>query len=194
MCAVVCFVLKLFTASRSIDKHFIKNLFIQTPGLTKVMKIMPNRIFVIYNNTLHLYYCLHFISCLLCCGCRVSVIPHRNFIVASIFVKHALESEYPKLLRLFNDLWEQLRLNTPISIQSMSGLEPTELPRDIVVTRCLHESDAAPFKDVLSPFESAYIAKSLSRLLDAVNVVFPANARNPPSKHEMIGIVKTVTR
>ncbi|XP_062515247.1 conserved oligomeric Golgi complex subunit 5-like [Corticium candelabrum] len=112
---------------------------------------------------------------------------------ASIFVKHALESEYPKLLRLFNDLWEQLRLNTPISIQSMSGLEPTELPRDIVVTRCLHESDAAPFKDVLSPFESAYIAKSLSRLLDAVNVVFPANARSPPSKHEIIGIVKTVT-
>jgi hypothetical protein len=112
---------------------------------------------------------------------------------ASTFIKQALESEYPKLLRLFNELWQLLQQNPPISIQSTLGLSPTDLPRDIIITDCLHQPDAAPFKKALSPFETAYIARSLSRLLDSVNVVFPANARNPPSKQEVSGMAKTVT-
>eukprot|EP00118_Oscarella_pearsei_P006868 m.32054 g.32054 ORF g.32054 m.32054 type:complete len:832 (+) comp31589_c0_seq8:1605-4100(+) len=111
---------------------------------------------------------------------------------ASTFIKQAFESEYPKLLRLFNDLGSRLSQRQPIIIQSTT-LNPTDPPTDVSITKCLEKSAAYSFGKTLSHFEAAYIARSLSRLLDSVNVVFPAGSKLPPSKDEIAGIVKTMT-
>ena len=49
-------------------------------------------------------------------------------------------------------------------------------------------------KNTLSGFENAYLSRSLSRLFDPINLVFPAGAQVPPSKEEVAGIVKTIAR
>eukprot|EP00118_Oscarella_pearsei_P006866 m.32029 g.32029 ORF g.32029 m.32029 type:complete len:168 (+) comp31589_c0_seq2:2739-3242(+) len=120
--------------------------------------------------------------------------PNRSIIpIASTFIKQAFESEYPKLLRLFNDLGSRLSQRQPIIIQSTT-LNPTDPPTDVSITKCLEKSAAYSFGKTLSHFEAAYIARSLSRLLDSVNVVFPAGSKLPPSKDEIAGIVKTMTK
>lgn len=49
-------------------------------------------------------------------------------------------------------------------------------------------------KESLRPYEAAYLAKSLSRLFDPINLVFPAGGRNPPSSDELDSIIKTISR
>ena len=49
-------------------------------------------------------------------------------------------------------------------------------------------------KKSLAPFETAYLSRSLSRLFDPINLVFPSGARNPPSKEELTSIAKTIGR
>lgn len=49
-------------------------------------------------------------------------------------------------------------------------------------------------KNSLAPFENAYLSRSLSRLFDPINLVFPSGARNPPSKEELSSIAKTIGR
>lgn len=49
-------------------------------------------------------------------------------------------------------------------------------------------------KKSLAPFETAYLSRSLSRLFDPINLVFPSGARNPPSEEELTSIAKTIGR
>lgn len=49
-------------------------------------------------------------------------------------------------------------------------------------------------KDSLQPYEAAYLSKSLSRLFDPINLVFPMGGRNPPSNDELDSIIKTISR
>lgn len=49
-------------------------------------------------------------------------------------------------------------------------------------------------KDSLQPYEAAYLSKSLSRLFDPINLVFPIGGRNPPSNDELESIIKTISR
>lgn len=49
-------------------------------------------------------------------------------------------------------------------------------------------------KKSLAPFETAYLSRSLSRLFDPINLVFPSGARNAPSKEELASIAKTIGR
>ena len=44
------------------------------------------------------------------------------------------------------------------------------------------------------PFENAYLSKSLSRLFDPINLVFPNGAQNVPSKDELNSVIKTMAR
>ncbi|XP_042372017.1 conserved oligomeric Golgi complex subunit 5-like, partial [Plectropomus leopardus] len=48
-------------------------------------------------------------------------------------------------------------------------------------------------KDSLQPYEAAYLSKSLSRLFDPINLVFPMGGRNPPSNDELESIIKTIS-
>jgi len=43
-------------------------------------------------------------------------------------------------------------------------------------------------------FETAYLQRSISRLFDPINLVFPQGGRNPPSQDELEAICKTISR
>lgn len=49
-------------------------------------------------------------------------------------------------------------------------------------------------KNSLQPYEAAYLSKSLSRLFDPINLVFPQGGQSPPSTDEMDSIIKTIAR
>lgn len=62
---------------------------------------------------------------------------------------------------------------------------------------CLVLSGFSPekaLKDSLQPYEAAYLSKSLSRLFDPINLVFPMGGRNPPSADELDSIIRTISR
>uniref|UniRef100_A0A672T9Y1 Conserved oligomeric Golgi complex subunit 5 n=1 Tax=Sinocyclocheilus grahami TaxID=75366 RepID=A0A672T9Y1_SINGR len=120
---------------------------------------------------------------------------------ASTFLKQALEGEYPKLLRLYNELWKRLQQYSAsiqgVLVSSGAGLD-VELPVSEHDTEDLFtrtKPDYDPEKDLknsLQPYEAAYLSKSLSRLFDPINLVFPQGGRNPPSNDELDSIIKTI--
>lgn len=58
---------------------------------------------------------------------------------------------------------------------------------------CVSSPEKA-LKDSLQPYEAAYLSKSLSRLFDPINLVFPLGGHNPPSSDELDSIIKTISR
>uniref|UniRef100_A0A8C3WP07 Conserved oligomeric Golgi complex subunit 5 n=1 Tax=Catagonus wagneri TaxID=51154 RepID=A0A8C3WP07_9CETA len=121
---------------------------------------------------------------------------------SSMFLKHAFEGEYPKLLRLYNDLWKRLQQYS-LSIQgnfNSSGTSDlsTDLQhmeddtQDLFIPKKPDYDPEKALKDALQPYEAAYLSKSVSRLLDPINLVFPPGGRNPPSDDELEGIIKTI--
>uniref|UniRef100_A0A6I8QCX2 Conserved oligomeric Golgi complex subunit 5 n=1 Tax=Xenopus tropicalis TaxID=8364 RepID=A0A6I8QCX2_XENTR len=120
----------------------------------------------------------------------------------SMFLKQAFEGEYPKLLRLYNDLWKRLQqysqnlqgsFSNSGNSDLVSDLQPTEDDaQDIFITKKQDVDAEKMLKDSLQPYEAAYLSKSLSRLFDPINLVFPPGGRNPPSADELDSIIKTI--
>ncbi|XP_040268774.1 conserved oligomeric Golgi complex subunit 5 isoform X2 [Bufo bufo] len=137
----------------------------------------------------------------------------------STFLKQAFEGEYPKLLRLYNDLWKRLQqysqnLQGSFTSSGNSDFVPElqqieDDTRDVFTMKkldqeylqlCVGLSHKIPktyipekmLKDSLQPYEAAYLSKSLSRLFDPINLVFPPGGRNSPSADELESIIKTV--
>lgn len=101
----------------------------------------------------------------------------------SNFLRQALEGEYPKLLRLFNDLWGRLyQAGNDMTFEASAGekLNPFQ-------SRILD----ADLRDALSAFERAYLSRSLSRLFDPVNLMFSAG--DIPSENELLQVFKGVS-
>ncbi|KAF7661313.1 hypothetical protein LDENG_00264440 [Lucifuga dentata] len=122
---------------------------------------------------------------------------------ASSYLKQALEGEYPKLLRLYNDLWRRLQQYSA-SLQgvltSSGGMDaaldistPETYSRDLFTHSSQDYNPEKALKDSLQPYEAAYLSKSLSRLFDPINLVFPMGGRNPPSNDELDSIIKTIS-
>ncbi|RZF41018.1 hypothetical protein LSTR_LSTR002650 [Laodelphax striatellus] len=86
---------------------------------------------------------------------------------SSSFIKQALEGEYPKLLRLHLDLHKKLQAE-PLT----ANIFPD-------AGRCGHQ------------FETAYLSKSVARLLDSVHSMF-AN-ESPPTTEDVDTLIRTVT-
>ncbi|XP_065066714.1 conserved oligomeric Golgi complex subunit 5-like isoform X2 [Rhopilema esculentum] len=108
----------------------------------------------------------------------------------STFIKQAFEGEYPKLLRICNDLWArvaQFKSNQSLSAQSNDHV--------IGITADISTKSSARLmlKNSLMTFETAYLSRSLSRLFDPINLVFPSGAQNVPSKDELNSIIKTMS-
>ncbi|KAM9824237.1 conserved oligomeric Golgi complex subunit 5 isoform 3-T3 [Neosynchiropus ocellatus] len=122
---------------------------------------------------------------------------------ASSFLKQAFEGEYPKLLRLYNELWRRLQQYS----DSLHGALMSSGGMDITLDISTSETDGLDLfthgkqdynpekalKDSLQPYEAAYLSKSLSRLFDPINLVFPMGGRNPPSNDELDSIIKTIS-
>ncbi|XP_052679211.1 conserved oligomeric Golgi complex subunit 5-like isoform X3 [Crassostrea angulata] len=121
----------------------------------------------------------------------------NNSTEASMHLKQAFEGEYPKLLRLYNDLWRRLQQFSITTATSLSQSEPTgeedvSVEDDIFIPgskRNQYDSEKA-LRDTLTKFENAYLSKSLSRLFDPINLAFSTG--NPPTTQEVETIVKTI--
>ncbi|KAL2777527.1 conserved oligomeric Golgi complex subunit 5 isoform 8 [Daubentonia madagascariensis] len=122
--------------------------------------------------------------------------------LASMFLKQAFEGEYPKLLRLYNDLWKRLQQYSQNIQGNCNASGTTDLfidlqhmeddTQDIFIPKKPDYDPEKALKDSLQPYEAAYLSKSLSRLFDPINLVFPPGGRNPPSSDELDGIIKTI--
>ncbi|KAL1482905.1 hypothetical protein MTO96_033491 [Rhipicephalus appendiculatus] len=106
----------------------------------------------------------------------------------STFLRQAFEGEYPKLLSLFNGLWkrlEQIEGQTPASGDGEPGV------------RFLGQEDFKPEETLcgtLAPLEKAYLSRSLSRLLDAINVALSGSSRESrPSQDDLDGILRAIS-
>ncbi|XP_069927250.1 conserved oligomeric Golgi complex subunit 5 isoform X1 [Oryctolagus cuniculus] len=121
---------------------------------------------------------------------------------SSVFLKQSFEGEYPKLLRLYNDLWKRLQqyhqniqgnFNAGGSTDLYVELQHMEDDaQDVFIPKRPDYDPEKALKDSLQPYEAAYLSKSLSRLFDPINLVFPPGGRNPPSSDELDGIIKTI--
>ncbi|KAM9247539.1 conserved oligomeric Golgi complex subunit 5 [Leptosomus discolor] len=121
---------------------------------------------------------------------------------SSMFLKQAFEGEYPKLLRLYNDLWKRLQqysqniqrnFNTSGTTDLFAELQQMEEDtQDIFMQKNQDYDPEKALKDSLQQYEAAYLSKSLSRLFDPINLVFPPGGRNPPSSDELDSIIKTI--
>ncbi|KAL8220984.1 UNVERIFIED_CONTAM: Conserved oligomeric Golgi complex subunit [Gekko kuhli] len=121
---------------------------------------------------------------------------------SSVFLKQAFEGEYPKLLRLYNDLWKRLQqyseniqrhFNTNGTMEHFVELQHMEDDtHDLFMQKKQDYDPEIALKDSLQPYEAAYLSKSLSRLFDPINLVFPPGGRNPPSTDELDSIIKTI--
>uniref|UniRef100_A0A8C8SNK3 Conserved oligomeric Golgi complex subunit 5 n=1 Tax=Pelusios castaneus TaxID=367368 RepID=A0A8C8SNK3_9SAUR len=121
---------------------------------------------------------------------------------SSMFLKQAFEGEYPKLLRLYNDLWKRLQqysqniqrnFNAGGNADLFAELHQMEEDtQDIFMQKKQDYDSEKALKDSLQPFEAAYLSKSLSRLFDPINLVFPPGGRNPPCPDELDSIIKTI--
>jgi len=49
-------------------------------------------------------------------------------------------------------------------------------------------------RDTLSQFETAYLSRSLSRLIDPINLFFSSSSASPPTDDEIDGVVKVISR
>ncbi|KAL4826609.1 hypothetical protein H8958_006309 [Nasalis larvatus] len=121
---------------------------------------------------------------------------------SSMFLKQAFEGEYPKLLRLYNDLWKRLQQYSQNIQGNFNASGTTDLyvdlqhmeddAQDIFIPKMPDYDPEKALKDSLQPYEAAYLSKSLSRLFDPINLVFPPGGRNSPSPEELDGIIKTI--
>ena len=107
----------------------------------------------------------------------------------SNFLRQALEGEYPKLLRLFNDLWTRLHaagVEMGVSGNSADGGNCDNPFADANMHSGLRET--------LSSFERAYLSRSLSRLFDPVNLMFSSSTTSEdiPSESDLHQIFKGV--
>uniref|UniRef100_A0A8C2ZZY6 Conserved oligomeric Golgi complex subunit 5 n=1 Tax=Cyclopterus lumpus TaxID=8103 RepID=A0A8C2ZZY6_CYCLU len=124
-------------------------------------------------------------------------------IYTSSFLKQALEGEYPKLLQLYNELWRRLQQYSASLQGALTSSGGMDTSLDITATETDSQDlfthgkqDYNPEKALkasLQPYEAAYLSKSLSRLFDPINLVFPMGGRNPPSNDELDSIIKTVS-
>lgn len=115
----------------------------------------------------------------------------RFLISGSSFIKQALEGEYPKFLRIYLDLSKRLKDRSQAIGLYAIKYEKHRLTKNQNSLRswnlCLFSS-----RDVLSPFENAYLSRSVSRLLDPVHTMFSGDGA--PSPDEIDSLIRTVTR
>ncbi|XP_077328556.1 conserved oligomeric Golgi complex subunit 5 [Lithobates pipiens] len=121
---------------------------------------------------------------------------------SSTFLKQAFEGEYPKLLRLYNDLWKRLQQYSQNLQGSFTSSGNTDLvaelqqieddTQDVFMMKKQDHDPEKTLKDSLQSYEAAYLSKSLSRLFDPINLVFPPGGCNPPSADELDSIIKTI--
>ncbi|XP_072026015.1 conserved oligomeric Golgi complex subunit 5-like [Amphiura filiformis] len=113
---------------------------------------------------------------------------------SSTFIRQAFEGEYPKLLRLYNELWKRLeQFATTMSTVTMETQPEPGTPNEEIRESKDDYNPEKALKASLKAFETAYLSRSQSRLFDPINLVFPSGATSPPSDEEIESIAKTIS-
>jgi len=111
-------------------------------------------------------------SIVLKCWTRVSKMIKESLEVAqakSNFVKQACEGEYPKLIKLYIELWSKLRnTGSQFSVSTGNIDDTTGSSINLFLGNEIEDN----LRESLIQFENAYLARSLSRLFDPVNLMF----------------------
>lgn len=118
----------------------------------------------------------------------------------SPFIRQALEVDYPKLVRLYGDLWRRLEgismemRHTPTDMANSSiDADMSDKDKTKDIDKEMEEFDPEKaLRHTLIPLEEAYLSRSLSRLFDPVNLMFAAQDA-PPAKDEVDSLIKTIT-
>ena len=94
-------------------------------------------------------------------------------------MQQTFQTEYPRLLRLFHDFLSRIAI--------LNG----HLGSDFV-----KNSESKAILKVLSNFESAYLSKSLTRILDPINMCFPERvgglSKISPKKDDVDKIIRVI--
>ena len=102
-------------------------------------------------------------------------------IAKSNFVKQTLEAEYHKLVRLYTEAWSKLRYAS-----SQYGPGPAHVvdgDTPAIEDPFTSTEMGSEFRASLTALEQAYLARSLARLFDPVNLMF--SGTGAPSKEEV---------
>lgn len=99
----------------------------------------------------------------------------------SMYIKQAFEGEFPKLLRLYGDLWRRLR-------QFSSNISDAGGGIDDESSNAVFDPEAA-LRATLESFQNAYHSRSLSRLFDPINVMFSPGC-DLPTTEEVDSVVR----
>ena len=93
----------------------------------------------------------------------------------SNFVKQTFEGEYPKLVKLYEELWTKLKYTSNQYILSSVHLE-IDGNTDSIDQVIFKDDMEDNLRESLAQFENAYLARSLSRLFDPINLMFGSGA------------------
>ena len=105
----------------------------------------------------------------------------------SNFVKQTFEGEYPKLVKLYEELWTKLKQTSSQYTNTLQAeLDGMEAP-DFGLNDKMEDS----LRDSLAQFEHAYLARSLSRLFDPINLMF--GGQGQPSLEEVNTIISVIS-
>ena len=105
----------------------------------------------------------------------------------SNFVKQTFEGEYPKLVKLYEELWTKLKQTSRQYTNTLQAeFDGVEVP-----DFGLHDKMEDSLRDSLAQFEHAYLARSLSRLFDPINLMF--SGQGQPSLEEVNTIISVIT-
>ena len=121
---------------------------------------------------------------------KITAMVKESFATAqakSNFVRQACEGEYPKMVKLYNELWVKMKYtgaqyNTPSGQMDEVGVTSNIFTGD--------EMDEG-LRESLTQFEHAYLARSLSRLFDPVNLMF--SGTGVPSQEEVANIFSVMS-
>ncbi|XP_076362268.1 conserved oligomeric Golgi complex subunit 5-like isoform X3 [Tachypleus tridentatus] len=118
----------------------------------------------------------------------------------STHIRQAFEVEYPKLLKLYTDLWKRLQhFNSSINVvtgpdsllQQQDSGDSAEIFTETIDADTYNPEKA--LRDTLTSFEKSYLSQSLSRLSDSVHKVFSGGNQDPPTQDDIEGIVKIIS-
>lgn len=93
----------------------------------------------------------------------------------SNFVKQTFEGEYPKLVKLYEELWTKLKYTSNQYILNSVHLE-IDGNHERIEQVIFKDDMEDGLRESLAQFENAYLARSLSRLFDPINLMFGAAA------------------
>jgi len=113
----------------------------------------------------------------------------------STHLQQAFEGEFPKLLHIFNEFWIQISS----LVEGTSGTKNQSMQNynQVDIKIGFHSEDSnEPLNEMKAscqPYENQYLSRSLSRLFDSVNLVFPDDSPTVPANDDLQSILKTIT-